>query len=296
MKIGNISIVGRANVGKSTLLNAILGEKVTIVSNKPQTTRNNIIGIYNDENTQIVFVDTPGFHHPKNRLGEHMIKEANESIKDVDAVLLVVEPKEPGKTERELIERFKKIEVPVILIINKVDYYKKTDCILSIAAYSKLHDFTSIIPISAKNNDGVDLVKNEIMKLLVEGGTPLYPNDIATNQTERQMVSEFVREKLFQNLNEEVPHGIAVETMQFKNRENKPITDISVNIICEKDTHKSIIIGKDGQMLKKIATEARLDIEDLLARKVFLQCFVKVREGWRDNENLINSFDQRENE
>lgn len=287
MKTGFITIAGRPNVGKSTLLNAIIGEKIAIVSNKPQTTRNKIVGIYNKDDMQIVFLDTPGIHSPKNKLGEKMIQEADEAMDGVDAAILVAEPRSPGKTEKNLIARFAKEDVPVILFLNKADITPKDKIAEAIAQYAELHDFASIVPASALKNDNVDALMSEVVNLIDSEGVAFYPEDIATDQTVRKMASEFIREKLLRELSAEVPHGIAVNIITFREREDKPITEISAEIICEKDSHKGIIIGKNGRTLKKIASLARQDIEKLLDRKVYLECFVKVRESWRDDERFI---------
>lgn len=293
MKTGFISIVGRANVGKSTLLNAIIGEKVAIVSSKPQTTRSKIIGIYNDNNIQLVFVDTPGLHIPKNKLGQHMIRQANDAMDGVDAILLVVEPRSAGRTELSLIEKFKTLHVPVILVINKIDKVKKADVAKAIENYAGLYDFASVIPMSALRKDGVQIVLDELLPLIKGDGICYYPNDIATSQTIRQMASEIVREKILCDMYDEIPHGVAVEIESFREQRTKSgevITSISVAIVCERAAHKGMIIGKQGKMLKKMAAEARRDLEELIGTKVYLECFVKVKEGWRDNERMISQL------
>lgn len=293
MRTAFISIVGRANVGKSTLLNAIIGDKVSIVSNKPQTTRNKITGIYNKEDLQLVFVDTPGMHTPKNKLGEHMVKAVSEAIEDVDVALLVVECKPPRATEEKLIARLAAHNIPIILVINKIDTIKKAEVIKYIAEYSKLHDFAAVVPISAMRKDGVQIILDEIMPFTNEDGIQYYPEDSYTDQTVRQMASEIVREKVLRNMHDEIPHGVAIEPLVFKDRKNKAgedVTDIIINIICEKESHKGMLIGKAGSMLKKMATEARKDIEELLGNKVNLQCYVKVKENWRDSEKIITEL------
>ena len=292
MKTGFVSIVGRPNVGKSTLLNAIIGEKVAIVSSKPQTTRNRITGIYNEEDVQIVFVDTPGIHTPKNKLGEYMIREVDRAMEDIDAIIMMVEPKAPKTSELKLLERFKKKDIPVILVINKVDVNNKEYVAKTIGQFAELYEFASIVPASALKKDNVDIVKKELLKLIEDGGEVFYPDDIATDQSARQMVAEIIREKLLRSLSEEVPHGIAVETIKFTEREDKPIIDILADIICEKASHKGIVIGKNGQTLKRVASMAREDMEKLLGKKVYLECFVKVKEGWRDNEKFISEYEQ----
>lgn len=286
MKSGFITITGRPNVGKSTLLNAIIGEKISIVSSKPQTTRGKITGIYNREDLQLVFIDTPGMHKPKNKLGEKMVKDINEAEKDVDCILLVAEPRSPGKTEKEFIERFKKSDIPVILVINKTDSVKKDYVAKAILEYSELYDFAAVVPLSALKKDNVEPLIEEITKI-VDGDTAFYPDDVATDLTERQLASEILREKLLRCLSDEIPHGINIEIVSFKERQDKPLVEISANIVCEKESHKGIIIGKKGETLKAAATKAREDMEKMLSKKVFLECFVKVKEGWRDDEKYI---------
>ncbi len=292
MKSGFVSIVGRANVGKSTLMNALIGEKIAIVSDKPQTTRGRVTGIYNDDDVQLVFIDTPGIHTPKNKLGEHMVKTSAEAFSGVDAVLFVAEAKKPRSSELQIIEKLKGSSVPVILVLNKVDIIPKAEVAAAIGEYSQLYPFASIVPVSAKNEDGVDIVLKELMPYIDEGEL-LYPTDIATDMTSRQLVEEIVREKFLNNLYDEIPHGIAIETVVYKDSETtkgEPISNININIICEKEQHKGMIIGKKGAMLKKTMSEARADIEDLLGQKIYMECHVKVRENWRDNESLIRSY------
>lgn len=293
MKTAFIAIVGRANVGKSTLLNSIVGQKVAIVSDKPQTTRNRITGIYNSDGVQFVFVDTPGLHKPRNKLGERMIREVSEALDGIDAVLMVVEPRRPGFAETRLIEKLSVAQVPVILVINKVDINSKADVAQAIDAYSKLFDFASIVPVSALQSDGVDIILDELMPFAEECDEPFYPDDIPTSQTVRQMVCEIMREKILLNMYDEVPHGAAVEVVSFSERQSRdgsPVTDISVDIMCERDSHKSMIIGKSGEKLKKIASQARADIEQLVGTRVNLKCFVKVRENWRNNDRIISEL------
>lgn len=293
MKTAFIAIVGRANVGKSTLLNSIVGQKVAIVSDKPQTTRNRITGIYNSDQVQFVFVDTPGLHKPRNKLGERMIREVSEALDGIDAVLMVIEPRRPGSAETRLIEKLSVAQVPVILVINKVDINSKADVAQAIDAYSKLFDFASIVPVSALESDGVDIILDELMPFAEECDEPFYPDDIPTSQTVRQMVCEIMREKILLNMYDEVPHGVAVEVVSFSERQSRdgsPVTDISVDIMCERDSHKSMIIGKSGEKLKKIASQARADIEQLVGMRVNLKCFVKVRENWRNNDRIISEL------
>ena len=292
MKTAFVSIIGRTNVGKSTLLNAILGEKISIISDKPQTTRSRIVGVYNAEDVQIAFLDTPGFHRPENKLGARMIEVAEESIGDVDIILFVAECRAPGSMERDVIKKIQSSGLPCILVLNKIDKIRKDEILKVISAYAELHEFDSIVPISALQRDGVKIVLDEILKHVEESPVVYYPTDAATDRSERYLASELVREKLLRNLRDEVPHGTAVETVLFKDREDGNLTEIYVNIICERESHKGIIIGKQGAMLKKIATEARSEIENMLGRKVYLECRVKVKEDWRNNESLINEYNE----
>ena len=292
MKTAFVSIIGRTNVGKSTLLNAFLGEKISIISDKPQTTRSRIVGVYNSDDVQIAFLDTPGFHRPENKLGSRMIEVAEESIGDVDLLLFVAECRAPGSTEREIVRRIQASGLPCILALNKIDKVRKEDILKVISDYTQLHEFDSVVPISALQQDGVKIVLDEILRRTEESPVAYYPTDAATDRSERYLAGELVREKLLRNLRDEVPHGTAVETVLFRDREDGSLTEIFVNIICEKESHKGIIIGKQGTMLKKIATEARSEIENLLGRKVYLECRVKVREDWRNNENLINEYNE----
>ncbi len=292
-KSGMISIVGRPNVGKSTLTNALVGEKIAIVSNKPQTTRNRISAVVNRGECQYVFLDTPGLHKARTRLGDYMVKVVKESVADVDAILLLVEPiPHIGGPEAELIARIKQLGVPSILVINKMDTVEKSDLLAVMQTYGQAHDFNAILPISAKQNEGV----NELLDLLAEflpEGPQLFPDDMVTDQPERQVCAEIIREKLLLCLDKEIPHGTAVEITRFSERDNE-IIDLDATIYCEKASHKGIIIGKGGAMLKKISTLARTDIEAFMGTKVFLQTWVKVKEGWRDNLNLIHNFGYRD--
>ena len=284
-----ITIAGRPNVGKSTLTNAIVGEKITIVSHKPQTTRNRICAIVNRKDCQLVFVDTPGFHKPRTKLGDYMVNVVKSSIADVDAVILMVEPiTNVGVQEKELIEQIKSADVPCILVINKIDTVEKESLLAVIAAYQEEMDFEAVIPVSAKWHDGVAELLTECEKFAVEG--PLFfPEDMVTDQPEKQVMAEIIREKLLWNLEREIPHGTAVEITKFSERENG-IIDIEATIYCEKPSHKGIIIGKNGQMLKKISTMARADCERFMGTKVYLQTWVKVKENWRDSQYLIGNF------
>ena len=292
-KSGMISIVGRPNVGKSTLTNALVGEKIAIVSNKPQTTRNRICAVVNRGECQYVFLDTPGLHKARTRLGDYMVKVVKESVADVDAILLLVEPiPHIGGPEAELIARIKQLGVPAILVINKMDTVEKSDLLAVMQTYGQAHDFNAILPISAKRNEGV----NELLDLLAEflpEGPQLFPEDMVTDQPERQVCAEIIREKLLLCLDKEIPHGTAVEITRFSERDNE-IIDLDATIYCEKASHKGIIIGKQGAMLKKISSLARQDMEKFMGTKVYLETWVKVKENWRDNVNYVRSFGYRD--
>ena len=288
-KSAMITICGRPNVGKSTLTNALVGEKIAIVSNKPQTTRNRITAIVNRGDTQFVLMDTPGFHKPKTRLGDYMVNVVRESVADVDCVLLLVEPIAAiGPQEEALIERIKQSGAPAILVINKIDSVDKTRLLEVIALYSQAHEFDAIIHISALKGDGQNELMNELEKYACEG-PHFFPEDMITDQPERQICAELVREKLLLSLEKEIPHGTAVEVTKFSERDNG-IIDLEVTIFCEKDSHKGIIIGKKGAMLKKIGEMARKDMETFMGAKVYLQTWVKVKENWRDSNNLLRNF------
>ena len=288
-KSAMITIAGRPNVGKSTLTNAIVGEKITIVSHKPQTTRNRICAIVNRKDCQLVFVDTPGFHKPQTKLGDYMVNVVKSSIADVDAVILMVEPiANVGIQEKELIAQIKAADVPCILVINKIDTVEKESLLSVIAAYQDEMDFEAVIPVSAKWHDGVAELLTECEKFAVEG--PLFfPEDMVTDQPEKQVMAEIIREKLLWNLEREIPHGTAVEITKFSERDDG-IIDLEATIYCEKPSHKGIIIGKNGQMLKKISTMAREDCEKFMGTKVYLQTWVKIKENWRDSQYLIGNF------
>ena len=291
-KSAMITVCGRPNVGKSTLTNALVGEKIAIVSNKPQTTRNRIIGIVSHGDTQLVLLDTPGFIRPRNRLGEYMVNVVKESVTDVDAVLFLVEPlPEAGPGEAALIERFKESDVPVILVINKIDTVEVSQLLKVIAAYSALYEFEAVVPVSAKTGDGLPALLEEMDKLAVEG-PHLFPEDEITDQPERQICAELIREKILLNLEKEIPHGTAVEITKFSERENG-ILDIDATIYCEKASHKGILIGKNGAMLRKIGSEATEDMEAFLGAKVFLQTWIKVKENWRDSDVMLRNFGYR---
>lgn len=288
-KTAMITICGRPNVGKSTLTNALVGEKIAIVSNKPQTTRNRISAVVNRGNTQFVIIDTPGFHKPRTRLGDYMVNVVKESVADVDAVMLLVEPiANIGRQEEELIACIKEIGVPAILVINKIDTVEKTELLEVMALYSAAHDFDAIIPMSAKNGEGIDELLAELEKYAQEG-PQLFPDDMICDQPEKQICAELVREKLLLCLDKEIPHGTAVEVTRFSERDNG-IIDLDVTIYCEKASHKGIIIGKQGAMLKKIGELARADIEAFMGTKVFLQTWVKVKENWRDSTAQLRNF------
>ena len=288
-KTAIVTIAGRPNVGKSTLTNHLVGEKIAIVSNKPQTTRNRICGILTQDNTQFVFVDTPGFHKPRTKLGDYMVNAVKESIADVDLTVLVVEPiASVGAQEEALIEQLMARRVPTVLAINKIDTVEKDKLLEVIAVYSQTGVFDTIIPISAKTGDGVEALLAECEKYAVEGPF-LFPDDVTTDQPERQVMAEIIREKLLWNLEKEIPHGTAVEITTFTERENG-IIDIDATIFCEKASHKGIIIGKGGEMLKKISSMARKDCEKFMGTKVYLTTWVKVKENWRDSDFMVRNF------
>ena len=288
-KTAMITICGRPNVGKSTLTNALVGEKIAIVSNKPQTTRNRISAVVNRGDTQFVIIDTPGFHKPRTRLGDYMVNVVKESFGDVDAVMLLVEPiANIGRQEEELIARIKETGVSAILVINKIDTVEKTELLEVMALYSAAHDFDAIIPMSAKNGEGIDELLAELEKYAQEG-PQLFPDDMICDQPEKQICAELVREKLLLCLDKEIPHGTVVEVTRFSERDNG-IIDLDVTIYCEKASHKGIIIGKQGAMLKKIGELARADIEAFMGTKVFLQTWVKVKENWRDSTAQLRNF------
>ncbi|MCD7934970.1 MAG: GTPase Era [Oscillospiraceae bacterium] len=284
-----VTICGRPNVGKSTLTNALVGEKIAIVSPKPQTTRSRITGIVNRNGCQFVLIDTPGFHRPRTKLGDYMVNVVKESIPDVELVLLVVEPVAAvGKQEQALIDSIRAAGAPALLLINKIDTVEKDALLAVIAAYATAYPFAAILPISARKRDGLDELLREMEKYAVEGPA-LFPEDVDTDQLDRVVCAELVREKLLRCLNQEIPHGTAVEVTKFSERDNG-IIDMDVTIYCEKASHKGIIIGKNGAMLKKIGESARRDIERFMGTKVFLQTWVKVRENWRDSDMLLKNF------
>jgi GTP-binding protein Era len=288
-KTAMITICGRPNVGKSTLTNALVGEKIAIVSNKPQTTRNRISAVVNRGDTQFVIIDTPGFHKPRTRLGDYMVNIVKESVADVDAVMLLVEPvANIGRQEQELISRIKETRVPAVLVINKIDTVEKAQLLEVMALYSAAHEFDAIIPMSAKNGEGLDELLDQLEHYAAEG-PQLFPDDMICDQPEKQICAELVREKLLLCLDKEIPHGTAIEVTKFSERDNG-IIDMDVTIFCEKSSHKGIIIGKQGAMLKKIGELARADIEAFMGTKVFLQTWVKVKENWRDSTAQLRNF------
>ena len=292
-KTAMITIAGRPNVGKSTLTNYLVGEKIAIVSNKPQTTRNRICGILTRADTQFVFVDTPGYHRARTKLGDYMVNVARESIADVDLTILVVEPiASIGPQEEGLLEKIKGSKCPAVLAINKIDTVEKDKLLEVIALYSQAATFDAIIPISAKTGDGVETLLKQCEKYAVESPF-LFPEDTTTDQPERQVMAEIIREKLLWCLDKEIPHGTAVEVTTFSERDNG-IIDLDVTIYCEKASHKGIIIGKHGAMLKKISTMARNDCERFMGTKVYLTTWVKVKENWRDSDFLVRNFGYRE--
>ena len=288
-KSAMITICGRPNVGKSTLANTLVGEKIAIVSNKPQTTRNRITAIVERGDTQFVVMDTPGFHKPRTKLGDYMVNVVRESVADVDLVLLLIEPvPEIGPQEQALMERITAVGAPAILVINKIDTVDRQKLLAVMAAYSAVCEFGAIIPISARTGEGVNELMDEMEKYAVEG-PHLFPDDMITDQPERQICAELVREKLLTCLEKEIPHGTAVEVTKFSERDNG-IIDLEVTIYCEKESHKGIIIGKRGAMLRKIGELAREDIEEFMGTKVYLQTWVKVKENWRDSVVSLRNF------
>lgn len=289
-KSGYVGIIGKPNVGKSTLLNKLIGQKIAIISPKPQTTRGKILAIMTDDNSQVVFLDTPGFHKPKNKLGENMIKAVNDTISDVDALIMVVEPVACcSENEKNILE--KTGDVPTILVINKADTVKRDELLPVIDFYSKYKEFADIVPISAKTGLGINELKS-VIKNHLEQGPMFYPEDMVTDQQEKEIVAEIIREKMLRLLDKEVPHGTAVEIikMKYNGDDNKPTYSISANIYCEKASHKGIIIGAGGAMLKRIGTNARIECEKMLDCKVFLELWVKVKQDWRNSNNLMKEL------
>lgn len=287
-----IAIVGRPNVGKSSILNAMIGQKVAIVSNKPQTTRTRIMGVLTEGEDQLVFIDTPGMHKPKTSLGKYMVRSVNESVSGVDACLLVTEAdREPTQTELMLIEKFKSLDLPAILAINKIDTLKNKEVLMAqILKYSKLYDFAAIVPVSAHDGDGINELEEALKEFAMEGGH-FFEEDALTDQSERNLAAEMIREKILRLTDREIPHGTAVVVEKMRTRDDgSDIMDVDATIYCEKDSHKGIIIGKGGSMLKKISSQARQDMENFFDCKVNLQTWVKVKEDWRNREGLLKSF------
>lgn len=287
-KSGFVTLIGRPNVGKSTLMNRLIGQKIAITSNKPQTTRNRIQTVLTTEEGQIVFVDTPGIHKAKNKLGEYMVNVAERTLNEVDVVLWLVEPSDfIGAGEKHIVQQLQKVKTPVILVINKVDMVKRDEVFGFIDAYRKIYDFAEIVPVSARSGENTDELVSTVMKYLPYG-PQFYDEDTITDQPERQIVAEIIREKALHSLNEEIPHGIAVaiDMMTY----SKKLVEIDATIICERDSHKGIIIGKQGSMLKKIGSTARFEIEKFLEQKVNLKLWVKVKKDWRDSDFLIKNF------
>ena len=290
-KTAFIAIVGKPNVGKSSILNKLLGQKVAIVSSRPQTTRTKIMGVLTEDNVQLVFTDTPGFHKPKTKLGEKMIQAVDDSIGGVDSCLFVAEVKgEIKPTELELLQKLKSERIPVVLAINKIDMLSdKQEMMERILELTNLFEFEAVVPVSARDGDGMDALKAELMKLAQESEF-FFPEDTLTDQPERVLAAEMIREKLLHRLNEEIPHGIAVSIEKLREREDKPLLDIEAIIYCERESHKGIVIGNKGAMLKEISTNARIELEKFFECKVNLQCWVKVKEDWRNREGLIHNF------
>ena len=285
-----VAIIGRPNAGKSSIMNRLLGQKVVIVSDKPQTTRTRVMGVLTLGDSQYVFVDTPGFHKPRTVLGENMVKAVGDGMSDVELCLLVVDAeKQPSEIEKELCKKLNKSKQPAVLVINKIDLIKeKTDLLSIILKYNQLYDFAAVVPVSAKNGDGVEPLMDEINKF-ARDGIHMFDEDTLTDQPERVLAAEFIREKLLRTLDKEIPHGTAVVIDRFKDRDDG-ILDIDATIFCEKKTHKGIIIGKGGQTLKRVGTLARRDMEDFFGCQVNLNCWVKVREGWRNQRAAIHNF------
>ncbi len=289
-KTGIFSVVGRPNVGKSTLMNALCGAKIAIVSDKPQTTRTRITGVLTKGEYQLVFLDTPGLHKPRNRLGDFMVKVVNATVADTDTVLLLVEPvARIGIPEQMLLDRLRQLGLPAILVINKIDTVEKDKLLEVIALYSQQYDFLDVIPLSAKTGDGLALLEEALKKQCIDSPA-LFPEDMISDQPERQIAAELIREKLLMLLDKEIPHGTAVEIEEFSERDSGDIVDIGAVIYCEKKSHKGIIIGAHGSMLKKIGALARGDLEDMLGCRVYLRLWVKVKEDWRNSAGLMRNF------
>lgn len=289
-KSGFVSLIGRPNVGKSTLMNCLIGEKIAIISSKPQTTRNQIQSILTTDDYQLIFIDTPGIHKPKSKLGDYMVKSAETTLNNVDVVLYLIEPYEKIKdSDMAILNRLEKVKTPVFLVINKIDTVEKAELLKVIDAYRAVYDFKEIVPISALKGKNKEDLLSSIVKYLPEG-PQYFPEDMITDQPERQLVAELIREKALYLLQEEIPHGIAVEITSMKKRDNKDLIDIDATIYCERDSHKGIIIGKQGSMLKKIGSNARQDIQRLLGSSINLQIWIKVKKDWRDSDFLLKNF------
>lgn len=289
-KSGFVTLIGRPNVGKSTLMNQIIGQKIAITSQKPQTTRNRIQTIYNSKKGQIIFVDTPGIHKAKNKLGEYMVMTAEKTLKEVDLILWLVEPTTfIGAGERHIAQQLQQVSTPVILVINKIDTIKKEEILSVIDTYKEIVHFAEIVPVSALKGENKENLLKIIFQYLPEG-PQFYEEDVITDQPERQIVAELIREKALRLLEEEVPHGIAVSIESMKDRKGKSIIDIEATVICERESHKGIVIGKNGAMLKKIGTRARVEIENLLGKQVNLKLWVKVKKEWRDSDFLLKNY------
>ncbi len=295
-KSGFVTLIGRPNVGKSTLMNRLIGQKIAITSNKPQTTRNRIQTVYTSEEGQIIFIDTPGIHKAKNKLGEYMVSVAERTLREVDVILWLVEPTTfIGAGERHIAEQLRRTRTPVFLVINKIDTVNKAEILTYIDAYKDIVDFAEIIPVSALKGENTETLIQTMFQHLPQG-PQFYDEDTITDQPERQIVAEMIREKALRNLSDEIPHGIAVAIDQMKERPGGSLMDIDATIICERDSHKGIIIGKQGSMLKKIGSQARHDIENLLDCRVNLKLWVKVKKDWRDSDFLIKNFGYRRTE
>lgn len=289
-KSGFVTIIGRPNVGKSTLMNNLIGEKLSIISNKPQTTRNKIQTILTTDDYQVIFMDTPGIHKPKHRLGEYMVKAAEDTLNEVDLILFMTTPDgEVGPGDKFIIEQLTVVKTPVILVVNKIDQTNKDRLIKSISHFNSAYDFAEVVPVSAMTGENIDNLLEVLVSNLPEG-PKYFPDDMLTDQAERFIVTEIIREKALNFLEQEVPHGIAVDVIRMKEKDNSGKININAVIHCEKESHKGIIIGKNGQMLKKIGTHARVDIERLLGTKVFLELWVKVKKDWRDDPFTLKGF------
>lgn len=289
-KSGFVTIIGRPNVGKSTLLNYLIGEKLSIISNKPQTTRNNIQAILSKDDYQIIFIDTPGMHKPRHKLGEYMVNVAKKTLEEVDLILFLTTPDEEiGAGDRHIIEQLKNVKTPVIMVLNKIDMVKKETTAAAVKNYSQAFQFKEIVPISARSGENVETLLNLIIENINEG-PQYFPGDMITDQPEKFIISEIIREKILKNMQDEIPHGTAVEVMMLKENEKNGVININSTIYCEKESHKSMIIGKNGSMIKKIGESARMDIERLLDTRVYLELWVKVKKDWRDNPTTLKNL------